>query len=94
MPCEPGQFKGCQQGSQERVEDLGRHEAPQARDSVQHVEATVSQQQVQCDVFEQRDKQEPGAEEVPVALMKDTVPQISQEVVIVEASPEEKEAQW
>ncbi|OLP73154.1 hypothetical protein AK812_SmicGene47720, partial [Symbiodinium microadriaticum] len=45
-----GQFKGCQQGSQERVEDLGRHE-------------------VQCDVFEQRDKQEPGAEEVERKLV-------------------------
>ena len=44
MPCEPEQFKGCR----ERVEDQSSHEAPQARDSVQHVEAAVSQQQVQC----------------------------------------------
>ncbi|CAE7761438.1 unnamed protein product, partial [Symbiodinium necroappetens] len=90
MPCEPGQFKGGQQGSQERVEDLSSHEAPKARDSVQHVEATVSQQQVQCEVFEQRGKHEPGAEEVLVAQQEEVVPLISPEVVIVEASPEDK----
>ena len=90
MPCEPGQFKGCQQGSQERVEDLNSHEAPQARDSVQHVEATVSQQQVQCEVFAQRYKHEPGAEEVLVTQQEEVVPLISPEVVIVEASPEDE----
>ena len=90
MPCEPGQFKGCQQGSQVRVEDPGSHEATQARDSVQHAEDAVLQQQVPCDGLEQEDQQGPEAEEVLVTLMKDTVPQTSQEVVIVAANPEVK----
>ncbi|CAE7513634.1 unnamed protein product, partial [Symbiodinium microadriaticum] len=89
MPCAPGQSKGCKQGSKERVEDQSSQEAPQARDSVQ-VEAAGSRQQVQREDFEQRGEHVPSAEEVLVATQEEGVPQFSPEVVIVEASPEDK----
>ena len=90
MPCAPGQSKGCKQGSKERVEDQSSQEAPQARDSVQRVEAAGARQQVQSEDFEQRGEHVPGAEEVLVATQEEVVPQFSPEVVIVEASPDDK----
>ena len=88
-PCEPGQSKGSQRGSQERDVDSSSHAAPQARDNAQRSEV-VSQPQVQCEKFEQRGKHERGAQGVLVAQQEAGGLLNSPEVVIVEASPGDK----
>ena len=87
-PCEPGQSKGSQRGSQERDVDSSSHAAPQARDDVHRSEVGL-QPQVQCEDYEQEDKHEQGPEGVLDAQPGAGGQQKSPDVVIVEASSQE-----